>query len=66
MKIRLTKLKELPDAEHPNNIEEGFEKIGEFIGKPEVGEAFWLGMNWRTSPVTELLEDNTFKTLNSI
>ena len=29
MKIKITKLKELPNALHPNNIEEGYETIRE-------------------------------------
>jgi hypothetical protein len=66
MQITLTKTKELPDAEVSGNIPEGFTKDGELIAEPEVGRAFWLGGYWRTSPVTEIIDKDTFKTLNSI
>jgi hypothetical protein len=66
MKIRLKKLKELDNATHPNNIEVGFEKEGEMISDPKLGNRFWVGNSWRTSVVTEIIDDNTFKTLNSI
>ena len=66
MEIKLEKLKELPDAKHPNNIEVGFIKTGNFVAEPEVGKAFYIGWNWRTSLVTEIIDANTFRTLNSI
>lgn len=65
-KLVLKKLKELPDAQHPNNIDEGFEVTGFMTSEPIVGEPFWVGLRWRTSPVTEILSENTFKTYNSI
>lgn len=65
MKIKLTKLKELPDALHPNNIEEGFEKIGKMSQPPEVGHPFWID-NFRTSTVQNIIDENTFETYNSI
>ena len=67
--IKLTKIKELPDAVVPNNIEEGYMKIlylpEDFIIEPKVGEALYFH-NYRTSVVTEILSKNSFKTLNSI
>ena len=66
MKIRITKLKELPDALHSFNIEEGFVTEGEFIENPEIGECFWVGDDWRTSWVHEIIDEHTFRTCNSI
>jgi hypothetical protein len=66
MKIKLEKLNELPNAEHPNNINIGYIKEGEFISYPKVGESFWVGHYWRTSTVKEIIDNNTFKTCNSI
>lgn len=65
-KIKLTKLAEAPNPLHPNNIEVGFEKIGLNMGEPVVGEPYWVGMGWRTSPVVEIIDPTTFRTLNSI
>lgn len=65
-KIKLTKIKELEDAVVPGNIDEGFEKIGILLSEPVKGECFWVGTSFRTSLVTEVLENNTFKTMNSI
>lgn len=66
MKIRLTKLKESDNPLHPNNIEPGYVKEGEFHNEPTVGEPFWVGNWWRTSIVKEVLDANTFRTCNSI
>jgi len=60
MKIKITKLEELPDALHPNNISVGFEKTFENNGKinpPVVGERFYPGDNgwWSTSGVQEII-----------
>ena len=66
MLVRVTKIKDLEDALHPNNIAEGFTKEGEFISTPTLGEPLWVGLRWRTSPVKDILPDNTFKTYNSI
>lgn len=69
MKIRIKKLKEVDDPTHPNNIGEGFEAIRsmpfEYFNKPAIGERFWAGF-FSTSPVQEILTENTFKTLNSV
>jgi hypothetical protein len=66
MKIRLVKIKELENALHPNNIEVGFTKEGTLINEPKVGECFYVGFNWRTSTVQEVIDENTFRTYNSI
>jgi hypothetical protein len=74
MKIKITKLKELPDAKHPNNIEEGFTLIGNISNSyfriPTIGERFELGMTnqgfWSTSGVKEIIDEFTFRTYNSI
>ena len=64
-RIKLVKLEELPDALYPNNIKIGYEKIGEFYDNPVVGECFYCG-TLRTSAVQEIIDENTFKTFNSI
>lgn len=66
MLIRLTKIKEREDAKHPRNISVGFEKYGIMVSEPEVGETFWIGTSFRTSPVTRIIDENTFETMNSI
>lgn len=81
VKIKLTKLSEAPDPLHPNNIKKGECRIG-FIyegQKPTVGKSFVLhsviekngtpvhpGHWFYTSEVMEIIDDNTFQTLNSI
>jgi hypothetical protein len=66
MIVRLEKLSELPDALHPNNVEIGFVKEGPFVAEPKVGENFWVGSDWRTSTVKEIINEGVFKTCNSI
>lgn len=66
MEVKLQKIEELPNALHPNNIEVGVIKKGEFIAEPKVGECFWVGNYWRTSTVQEIINKNHFKTCNSI
>lgn len=69
MKIKLTKLEELPDALYPNNIETGYETIREtnkdYFREPCIGERFNAG-TLSTSPVQEIISENTFRTYNSI
>lgn len=76
--VKVTKHKELENARHPYNIEEGFEIVGQFIHEPIVGNAFWLAIpnkisgsltmnsHWRTSVVTEIIGPKMFKTMNSV
>lgn len=69
MKIKLTKLSELKDALHPNNIETGFETVedvyGDYFEAPQVGRRFNVGF-FSTSGVQEILTENSFRTYNSI
>lgn len=65
-KVRLTKLKELPDARHKFNIAVGFTKEGKFIKEPVLGESFYVGYGYATSTVTEIISDDVFRTRNSI
>lgn len=69
MKIKIIKLSELENAITPNNIKVGYEKIyeineSEFI-KPSIDHRFNIG-TFSTSGVKEIIDDNTFKTYNSI
>lgn len=66
IKIKLEKLEERLDAKHPDNIQVGFKKIGEMIDFPRLGNCFWVGKSFRTSVVEEIIDINTFKTVNSI
>lgn len=66
MQVKLQKVTELSDALHPNNIEVGFERVGEFIKAPEVGDVFYVDWYWRTSTIQEILDDSHFRTYNSI
>lgn len=69
MKIKLIKLAEVDNPTHPNNKEVGYETIGlvpflDFV-EPKVGKRFFNGKTI-TSIVKEIINGNTFKTLNSI
>lgn len=67
MKIRLTKIKDLRfDGNHPNNINEGYVKEGEMLKPLTIGERFYVGMWFSTSPVVKTNNDNTFETENSL
>lgn len=72
MKIKLTKLEELPNALHPFNIEVGFTKIIELDAEsiqPEIGDRFPSQASWycwSTSIVRDIIDEHTFRTLNSI
>lgn len=61
----LEKISELPDAMHPNNIEVGRVVVGDLFADPQVGKCFWVGW-FRTSIVKEIIDENTFRTCNSI
>ena len=72
-RVTITKLKELKDAKHPNNIEVDFTTtiaVNDFMfHKPRVGESFSLRSSHEgffTSKVTEIISPTKFKTLNSI
>ena len=64
--ITLTKISELEDAKHPHNIPEGHVVRGWLMQEPEIGKRFQVNSFWSTSQVTEILENDTFKTLNSL
>ena len=64
--IKLTKLKELPDAHDPHNIMEGHEVVGHFVDYPKVGEQFRVAFHWKTSIVQEIVDVDIFKTMNSL
>ncbi len=64
-KIKLTKISDVEKPYHPNNIESGFIKEGDMLIPPTVGESFWVGNNWRTSCVEEVISKTEFKTMNS-
>lgn len=68
MEVKLTKIEELEEAQHSNKNIIDFPYIGEEFKSPKIGECYSvLGMRGiRTSTITELLEDNKFKTINSI
>lgn len=69
IKVKLTKIKELEDALHPNNIEVGYETIrdvnSKYFEKPKIGERFFVG-TFSTSGVQEIIDENTFRTYSSI
>lgn len=82
IKVKLTKISERDDAEVPNNIPVDDYRIGyvnpTYI-KPKIGSVYMInsviqrneeqlsGMGYfHTSTITEIIDDNTFKTLNSI
>jgi len=78
-RIKITKLEERPDAEVKNNIAVNSYRIGTMIDEPKVGSRFRLydvisinGFEPRsltgfwTSTVEEIIDDKTFKTVNSI
>lgn len=69
MLVRITKLKdEAFNGRHPNGINEGYERTGTAENKPTIGERFYVG-GWNgfsTSPVTEIIDNNTFRTQNSV
>jgi hypothetical protein len=69
--VKLTKIAEAPDPTHPNNIPVGEEVVGRFISEPKIGEPFYVPYVNRfsarqTSTVLEIIDDNTFRTYNSI
>lgn len=65
MIYKIYKLAELPDAEVPFNIMVGESWEGELHYPIVVGDSAYVG-SLRTSPVVEIFDEFTFKTLNSI
>jgi hypothetical protein len=70
MEVILTKVKELEDALVPNNIPERYNRKGTLLSEPKIGECVVINpgklSQFNTSTVLEILDDNTFKTYNSI
>lgn len=64
--IRIKKLKEADNPIHPDNIPVDFIRIGAFIAYPQLEQRFYVGFDWSTSAVQEILPNNQFRTLNSI
>lgn len=70
LKIKLEKLRESDNPLYPNNIPEGWSR--EFLtnendwNKPKLGERAYFGRNFSTSGVLEIIDENTFRTYNSI
>lgn len=70
-KIKLTKISDdVFNGKHPNDINEGYTKFGFLVEPPTVGERFkvrgtTLTSGLLTSIVTEIIDENTFKTENS-
>jgi len=69
-RVTLRKIQELEDAVVPNNKSVGYERMGVMIEEPKVGAPFILlgpGLRgFRTSTVQEVIDQNTFRTHNSI
>lgn len=66
MKIKLTKIEPNPEGKYKDSRPVGEEHVGEFVADPEVGKPFKVGHAYRTSPVVEVMDDNKFRTYNSI
>lgn len=74
MKYRIKKLRSVENPYHENsNFGESKEwHVGMFVKEPQVGERFNLypldfrGGGISTSPVVDIIDENTFETLNSV
>lgn len=73
--VKITKIKDLRfKGRHPNYINEGSIHIGVWVRNPKVNERFFIdyynfqyhNRGFITSLVEEILDENTFKTTNSI
>lgn len=64
-RVKLYKLFDLPNADYPNSIIDGFVAEDELIRSPQIGSQFIFG-TLLTSVVTEIIDEHTFKTMNSI
>jgi hypothetical protein len=72
--VKITKLEELPEAQHPLNISVGRILYGLFEEEPQQNFHFRLSAvsnmpgqrGITTSRITEIIDDNHFKTLNSL
>ncbi len=71
IKVRITKLNHLMDIEHPNGIDSGYtvEKEVDKLPLIVVGKPVYLiddTSRFHTSTVKEIIDNETFKTRNSI
>ena len=66
MNIKLTKISDSDLPTGINRIEAGHIVVGRFVRKPKVGECFLVGYLWSTSIVKEIINNTTFRTMNSI
>lgn len=67
-KVKLTKISDDSfNGKHPNNINEGYTKIGIEIKPPTIGERYFLDsfFGFSTSPIIEIIDENTFKSTYS-
>jgi hypothetical protein len=68
--ILLTKVESFLTNPHPNGYEKGYQRTGYMFNRPKIGERFEIvGPGFSalsTSPVTDILSSNSFKTMNSI
>lgn len=65
-KVKLTKLSDDAFAgNHPNGINTGYVKEGYELVPPTIGERYFVGNTFSTSPVTEIIDKNTFKSTYS-
>ena len=75
--MKLYKVTKIGKVENPQHTWSDFGEskefhVGVFTNPPQIGERFNLiGYNWgnqgiSTSPVTKIIDENTFETLNSI
>lgn len=68
--VNLEKIEELGNAKHKGNIDVNSIMSGELLAEPEVGACCVVLMEnqhyFRTSRVYEIIDNNTFKTCNSI
>ena len=63
--VKITKIEDDFKGKHPNNINKGAIIGGLMLHPPKVGESFWVN-TFATSTVVEIIDENTFRTLNSV
>jgi hypothetical protein len=64
--VKLTKLEDTAfDGKHPNGINVDYSIINVLYRKPKVGDYCIVG-DLMTSMITEIIDENTFRTKNSI
>lgn len=64
--VKITKISdEVFEGKHPNNINLGYEKVGILHNNIEIGYSIQVG-SLVTSCVTEIIDENTYRTNNSI